>query len=69
MDDVLLSFDIAGVDATGGVGAQGLDLSDTVRRMEEYIPQVIVEAAVRCFKFGSEPAPCHGCFTLCPEIV
>ncbi|PPR80387.1 hypothetical protein GOBAR_AA40323 [Gossypium barbadense] len=45
MDDVLLSFDIAGVDATAGVGAQGLDLSDTVRRMEEYIPQVIVEAA------------------------
>lgn len=63
MERSLLSSEIAGVDLRGavtrGVGAQGIELSETVRRMEESIPQVIVllEAAVeRCISFtgGSE---------------
>lgn len=63
MERVILSSEIAGVDLRGavtrGVGAQGIELSETVRRMEESIPQVIVllEAAVeRCISFtgGSE---------------
>ncbi|KAK8485149.1 hypothetical protein V6N13_029089 [Hibiscus sabdariffa] len=63
MERAILSFEIAGVDLRGavtrGVGAQGIELSETVRRMEESIPQVIVllEAAVeRCLSFtgGSE---------------
>lgn len=63
MDRAILSSEISGVDLRGavtrGVGAQGIELSETVRRMEESIPQVIVllEAAVeRCINFtgGSE---------------
>ncbi|XP_028762015.1 conserved oligomeric Golgi complex subunit 7 [Neltuma alba] len=63
MERAILSFETAGVDLRGavirGVGAQGVELSETVRRMEESIPQVIVllEAAVeRCINFtgGSE---------------
>ncbi|CAN6705518.1 unnamed protein product [Malus baccata var. baccata] len=63
MDRAILSAKIAGVDLRGavtrGVGAQGIELSEAVRRMEESIPQVIVllEAAVeRCISFtgGSE---------------
>ncbi|XP_057988647.1 conserved oligomeric Golgi complex subunit 7 isoform X2 [Hevea brasiliensis] len=63
MERAILSSEIAGVDLRGavtrGVGAQGIELSETVRRMEESIPQVIVllEAAVeRCINFtgGSE---------------
>ncbi|KAK8482270.1 hypothetical protein V6N13_076779 [Hibiscus sabdariffa] len=63
MERAILSSEIAGVDLRGavtrGVGAQGIELSETVRRMEESIPQVIVllEAAVeRCLSFtgGSE---------------
>ncbi|XWS47666.1 hypothetical protein CRYUN_Cryun13aG0003700 [Craigia yunnanensis] len=63
MERAILSSEIAGVDLRGavtrGVGAQGVELSETVRRMEESIPQVIVllEAAVeRCISFtgGSE---------------
>ncbi|KAK9914033.1 hypothetical protein M0R45_037832 [Rubus argutus] len=63
MERAILSAEIAGVDLRGavtrGVGAQGIELSETVRRMEESIPQVIVllEAAVeRCISFtgGSE---------------
>ena len=63
MERAILSYEIAGVDLRGavtrGVGAQGVELSETVRRMEESIPQVIVllEAAVeRCISFtgGSE---------------
>ena len=63
MERAILSSEIAGVDLRGavtrGVGAQGIELSETVRRMEESIPQVIVllEAAVeRCISFtgGSE---------------
>ncbi|CAN0902534.1 Conserved oligomeric Golgi complex subunit 7 [Linum grandiflorum] len=63
MERAILSSEIAGVDLRGavtrGVGAQGIELSETVRRMEESIPQVIVllEAAVeRCVGFtgGSE---------------
>ncbi|XAR66132.1 hypothetical protein NMG60_11012233 [Bertholletia excelsa] len=59
----ILSAEIAGIDLRGavarGIGAQGVELSETVRRMEESIPQVIVllEAAVeRCINFtgGSE---------------
>ncbi|CAI0380971.1 unnamed protein product [Linum tenue] len=63
MERAILSSEIAGVDLRGavtrGVGAQGIELSETVRRMEESIPQVIVllEASVeRCLSFtgGSE---------------
>ncbi|KAK1307345.1 hypothetical protein QJS10_CPA10g00877 [Acorus calamus] len=63
MERVILLSEIARVDLRGavarGVGAQGIELSETVRRMEESIPQVIVllEAAVeRCISFtgGSE---------------
>ncbi|KAI4332743.1 hypothetical protein L6164_017626 [Bauhinia variegata] len=63
MEHAILSSEIAGVDLRGavirGVGAQGIELSETVRRMEESIPQVIVllESAVeRCINFtgGSE---------------
>ncbi|KAH0897030.1 hypothetical protein HID58_046598 [Brassica napus] len=63
MERAILSSEIAVVDLRGavtrGVGAQGIELSETVRRMEESIPQVVVllEAAVeRCIGFtgGSE---------------
>ncbi|KAM7499531.1 hypothetical protein LguiA_023945 [Lonicera macranthoides] len=63
MERATLSGEIAGIDLRGavtrGIGAQGIELSETVRRMEESIPQVIVllEAAVeRCINFtgGSE---------------
>ncbi|XP_030532928.1 conserved oligomeric Golgi complex subunit 7 isoform X2 [Rhodamnia argentea] len=63
LERAILSNQISGVDLRGavarGVGAQGVELSETVRRMEESIPQVIVvlEAAVeRCISFtgGSE---------------
>lgn len=63
MERVTLSAEIGGIDLRGavtrGIGAQGIELSETVRRMEESIPQVIVllEAAVeRCINFtgGSE---------------
>ncbi|KAE8670923.1 ultraviolet-B receptor UVR8-like isoform X1 [Hibiscus syriacus] len=63
MERAILSSEIAGADLRGavsrGVGAQGIELSETVRRMEESIPQVILhlEAAVeRCMSFtgGSE---------------
>lgn len=63
MERAILSAEIAGIDLRGavtrGVGAQGVELSETVRRMEESVPQVILllEAAVeRCIGFtgGSE---------------
>ncbi|XP_010934963.1 conserved oligomeric Golgi complex subunit 7 [Elaeis guineensis] len=63
MERAILSSEITGIDIRGavarGVGAQGIELSETVRRMEESIPQVMVflEAAVeRCISFtgGSE---------------
>ncbi|KAK3040071.1 hypothetical protein RJ639_027797 [Escallonia herrerae] len=63
LESVTLSAEIARIDLRGavtrGIGAQGVELSETVRRMEESIPQVIVllEAAVeRCINFtgGSE---------------
>jgi len=63
MERAILSSEITGVDIRAavarGVGAQGIELSETVRRMEESIPQVIVllESAVeRCISFtgGSE---------------
>ncbi|KAF3780650.1 Conserved oligomeric Golgi complex subunit 7 [Nymphaea thermarum] len=63
MERAILSSELAMLDLRGavarGVGAQGIELSETVRRMEESIPQVIVilEAAVeRCISFtgGSE---------------
>ncbi|KAF7148874.1 hypothetical protein RHSIM_Rhsim03G0167200 [Rhododendron simsii] len=63
MERLILSAEIAGVDLRGavvrGIGAQGVELSETVRRMEESIPQVmlLLEAAVeRCISFtgGSE---------------
>ncbi|KAL1222229.1 Conserved oligomeric Golgi complex subunit 7 [Cardamine amara subsp. amara] len=63
MERAILSSEISVVDLRGavtrGVGAQGIELSETVRRMEESIPQVVVllEAAVeRCIGFtgGSE---------------
>lgn len=63
LERAILTNEISGVDLRGavtrGVGAQGVELSETVRRMEESIPQVIVvlEAAVeRCISFtgGSE---------------
>ncbi|XP_062096076.1 conserved oligomeric Golgi complex subunit 7-like [Humulus lupulus] len=63
MERAILSSEIAGVDLRGavtrGVGAQGIELSETVRRMEESIPHIIVllETAVeRCINFtgGSE---------------
>lgn len=63
MERAILASEIGKLDLRGavtrGVGAQGIELSETVRRMEESIPQVIVllEAAVeRCINFtgGSE---------------
>ncbi|XP_068635431.1 conserved oligomeric Golgi complex subunit 7 [Aristolochia californica] len=63
MERAILSSEIAGVDLRGavarGVGAQGIELSETVQRMQESVPQVIVllEAAIeRCINFtgGSE---------------
>ncbi|TVU08484.1 hypothetical protein EJB05_41889 [Eragrostis curvula] len=63
MERAILSAEMAAIDIRGavsrGVGAQGIELSETVRRMEESIPQMIVllEAAVeRCISFtgGSE---------------
>lgn len=63
LECAFLSSEISRIDLRGavarGVGAQGIELSETVRRMEESIPQVIVllEAAVeRCINFtgGSE---------------
>lgn len=59
----ILSAEISSLDLRGavlrGVGAQGVELSETVRRMEESVPQVTVllEAAIeRCISFtgGSE---------------
>lgn len=58
-----MSSEISRIDLRGavprGIGAQGIELSETVRRMEESVPQVIIllEAAVeRCMNFtgGSE---------------
>ncbi|RAL51362.1 unnamed protein product [Cuscuta campestris] len=63
MERAVLSGEIAGLDLRGAaitlVGVQGVELSETVRRMEESITQVILllEAAVeRCINFtgGSE---------------
>lgn len=63
MERAILSAEMAGIDIRGavprGVGAQGIELSETVRRMEESIPQMVVllEAAVeRCISLtgGSE---------------
>ncbi|KAK6926403.1 Conserved oligomeric Golgi complex subunit 7 [Dillenia turbinata] len=63
MERAVLSSEISGIDLRGavarGIGAQGIELSETVRRMEESIPQVILlfEAAVeRCISLtgGSE---------------
>nr|GLL28092.1 conserved oligomeric Golgi complex subunit 7 [Ipomoea trifida] len=63
MERAVLSGEIAGLDLRGAaitlVGVQGVELSETVRRMEESIPQIILllEAAVeRCINFtgGSE---------------
>ncbi|GAB2294114.1 Golgi transport complex subunit 7 [Dionaea muscipula] len=63
MERAILSSEIGKLDLRGavarGIGAQGIELSETVRRMEESIPQVIVflEAAVeRCINLtgGSE---------------
>uniref|UniRef100_A0A803M3Y9 Conserved oligomeric Golgi complex subunit 7 n=1 Tax=Chenopodium quinoa TaxID=63459 RepID=A0A803M3Y9_CHEQI len=63
MERAILASEIGKLDLRGavarGVGAQGIELSETVRRMEESIPQVILllEAAVeRCINFtgGSE---------------
>ncbi|KAM0061777.1 putative oligomeric Golgi complex subunit 7 protein [Helianthus debilis subsp. tardiflorus] len=63
MERVTLSAEISAIDLRGavtrGIGAQGIELSETVRRMEESIPQVIVllEASIdRCISFtgGSE---------------
>ncbi|KAG0491930.1 hypothetical protein HPP92_005328 [Vanilla planifolia] len=63
MENAILSSAVAAIDIRGavarGVGAQGIELSETVRRMEESIPRVILllEAAVeRCISFtgGSE---------------
>ncbi|XP_057524780.1 conserved oligomeric Golgi complex subunit 7 isoform X1 [Amaranthus tricolor] len=58
MERVILASEIGKLDLRGavmrGVGAQGIELSETVRRMEESIPQVILllEAAVeRCINF------------------
>lgn len=63
MERIILSSEIGKLDLRGavtrGIGAQGIELSETVRRMEESIPQVILlfESAVeRCINFtgGSE---------------
>ncbi|XP_057473890.1 conserved oligomeric Golgi complex subunit 7-like [Actinidia eriantha] len=63
IERLILSAEITGVDLRGavtcGVEAQDIELSETVQRMEESIPQVIVvlEASVeRCISFtgGSE---------------
>ncbi|PHT54179.1 hypothetical protein CQW23_08641 [Capsicum baccatum] len=60
MERTVLSGEIAGLDLKGTAvtreGVQEVDLSETVRRMEESIPQVILllEAAVkRCINFTS----------------
>ncbi|KAG8381524.1 hypothetical protein BUALT_Bualt06G0130700 [Buddleja alternifolia] len=63
MERLVLSSEIAGLDLRGVstriIGVQGVELSETVRRMEESIPQVILllEASTeRCISFtgGSE---------------
>lgn len=63
MERCILSAEVSGIDLRGavtrGVGAQGIELSETVRRMEESVPLVILllEASVeRCISFtgGSE---------------
>ena len=63
MERAILSSEIEGIDLRGavirGVGAQGVELSETICRMEESIPQVIIlleAAAERCISFtgGSE---------------
>ncbi|CAA6656135.1 unnamed protein product [Spirodela intermedia] len=63
VERTILSSEISRIDLRGavprGIGAQGIELSETVRRMEESVPQVIIllEAAVeRCMNFtgGSE---------------
>ncbi|AQL05279.1 oligomeric Golgi complex component-related protein [Zea mays] len=63
MERAILSAEMTSIDIRGavprGVGAQGIELSETVRRMEESIPEMIVllEAAVeRCISLtgGSE---------------
>lgn len=64
MERITLSAEIGGIDLRGAVkttriGSQGVELSETVRRMEDSIPHVIVllDAAVeRCINFtgGSE---------------
>ncbi|KAL5701663.1 Golgi transport complex subunit 7 [Ranunculus cassubicifolius] len=63
MERAILSSEIAGIDLRGavfrGVGGQGVELSETVRRIEDSIPQAIVlleEAVERCISFtgGSE---------------
>lgn len=63
MERVTLSAEISAIDLRGavtrGIGSQGIELSETIRRMEESVPQVIVllEASVdRCISFtgGSE---------------
>ncbi|XP_062118397.1 conserved oligomeric Golgi complex subunit 7-like [Humulus lupulus] len=61
MERAILSSEIAGVDLRGavtrGVGAHGIELSETVFRMEESIPHIIVllEAAVeRCINFTGD---------------
>uniref|UniRef100_A0A7N0U655 Conserved oligomeric Golgi complex subunit 7 n=1 Tax=Kalanchoe fedtschenkoi TaxID=63787 RepID=A0A7N0U655_KALFE len=63
MERAILSSEIEKIDLRGavtrGVGAQGIELSETVRRMEESVPQVIIlleEAVERCISFtgGSE---------------
>ncbi|PHT34854.1 hypothetical protein CQW23_26654 [Capsicum baccatum] len=60
MERAVLSGEIEGLDLGGVVvtleGVQGVELSETVRRIEESIPQVIflLEAAVkRCINFTS----------------
>eukprot|EP00252_Welwitschia_mirabilis_P007981 TRINITY_DN19689_c0_g1_i1.p1 TRINITY_DN19689_c0_g1~~TRINITY_DN19689_c0_g1_i1.p1 ORF type:complete len:847 (-),score=167.14 TRINITY_DN19689_c0_g1_i1:101-2641(-) len=63
LEVAVLSSEIASLDLRGavprGVGAQGVELSETVRRMEESVPQinVLLQAAIeRCIAFtgGSE---------------
>ncbi|RHN49758.1 putative oligomeric Golgi complex subunit 7 protein [Medicago truncatula] len=63
MERAILSSEIEAIDLRGavirGVGAQGVEVSETVRRMEESIPQVVIlleAAAKRCINFtgGSE---------------
>lgn len=63
MERVTLSAELSAIDLRGavtrGIGSQGIELSETVSRMEESLPQVIIllEASVdRCISFtgGSE---------------